>query len=169
MNFKVELKPVAKGTKTRATVLLDGKSIGTRTSGHTYRFALVVTGNQAHALVRQREVAVYHIQVAEKYAAIAARQNPQYQKAVVEFGFASVEKNITSGQYATWEKGYREAHAKALAEVARLEANQNLPEFKRPFVVSWHHRRDLVPSAKPWQTFVAVVELEPTVEVTINR
>jgi hypothetical protein len=157
LNFSVETKQLTKGR--RVIIRLNGVEVGRRTSGHPYRFALIVTGNQEHAIRYNREQAAFLIELAEKYEATQARTGDHYRKAVMTFGMSSVEKSILANEYAQWAISSRQKAAKLRAEADRLEQTPNLPEYNAPLVASWHRRRDLVADVQPWQKFVAVVEI----------
>ena len=159
MKFETSSKPVAKATKTKTIIYADGVEIGSRTSARAYKFALVVTGNQEHAIRSMRAGIRYQRGLAEKYAALANSEPGAIQGELNQrYGYSTIKGWIEDGQYGRWA-------AEAIAEVKRMEEalarylSGPQPEFSKLVVASWHSRRDLVPDAKPWQKFVAVVEI----------
>lgn len=155
-SFEVKTKPA--GAKTRYTILADGNEIGSRTTARPYRFALVVKKNQAREIETVKETIAYQLKQAEKYEGVARRDPACYQQAVREFNYDSTEKRIRDGSYAQWAVEARECAARYVARLAELQSGP-LPEFDELIVASWHHARHLVPDAKPWQIFVAIVEI----------
>ena len=160
MKFETISKPVAKATKTKTIIYADGVEIGSRTSAHTYKFALVVTGNQEHAIRQARAYVDYNTAKAEQYEGIVRRDEAAIQSHIKNDRVPrhNIEKCLEDGSYIRWGISYR---SRALEWKDRLEVllSGPQPEFSLPLVASWHSRRDLVPDAKPWQKFVAVVEI----------
>jgi len=160
MKFETLSKPVAKATKTKTIIYAGGVEIGSRTSARAYKFALVVTGNQEHAIFKAREEMAYCTKKAEQYEGIVRRDEAAIRSHVMEDRVPrhSIEKSIVDGSYVRWGISYR---SRALNWKDRLEVLLSGPqaEFSQLLVASWHSRRDLVPDAKPWQKFVAVVEI----------
>lgn len=71
---------------------------------------------------------------------------------------ARAEKDIADGKYAEQAKSTREEIAKAEAQLVQLMSGP-LKQFDRPFVRSWHQRRDLVRRPGPGQKLVDIIEV----------
>ena len=165
-NYDIEIKPVSGGSKS-VVIKLDGTIIGKRTSGRIYRFALVVTGNQAHVLQTAKDGIVYHAKMVEKYQAIVddtpgARNNFilfDDRGRVHSMDSQRWHRNwIADGDVAKWLEKAKADLARCEAEMARLSSGPQ-PSYSVPHVASWHQSRKNVPSMRPWQTFYDVVEI----------
>lgn len=157
--FTTQSKPVSRGAKTKLTVFCDGVDIGSRTSARPYRYALVVTRNQSHALSYAKRSAEWNRKNAAQYTAIANRDEAAIAAHIREgFDYAGIQRQIDSGCYAEWAKSSLQQAESIDAEVARLSAGP-LPEFDVPFVASWHQARKNVPKVGEHHIFVAIVEV----------
>ena len=157
MKFEVTVTPRKNGRL--VVIKADGVEIGSRHSPRPYRFALVVKGNQAHAIRYATESISYLNGKVSEYEAIARRDESAIRKAIDRFtSRASIERYIVDGSYAKWAGQYRQQVADTSARLAVLLSGPQ-PEYDVPVVASWHSRRDLVPTSMPHQTFVAIVEI----------
>lgn len=163
-NYQIEKK--VKGSKTQVRILLDGVEIGKRTSARIYRFALVVKGNQAHALMRAKEGIIHSRKEAAKYRAVV-NDEPGARRDFIHF----TNGHAASFQSQQWHREYIEkgdvlkwaqnSEAEIIALEKRIErlASGPQPEFDEIMVCSWHQTRKNVPATAAYQTFVDVVEI----------
>lgn len=157
--FTTQSKPVSRGAKTKLTVFCDGVDIGSRTSARPYRYALVVTRNQSHAIRSAQSSAEWNRKNAAQYTAIANRDETAIQSHIREgYAYSYILNLIDKGSYAEWAKSSLQQADLLDAEVARLSAGP-LPEFAVPFVASWHQSRKNVPKVGEHLIFVAIVEV----------
>jgi hypothetical protein len=164
-NYDIEIKPVSGGRK-KVTVKLDGTVIGVRSSARIYRFLLVVTGNQAHALQAAKNGVDYHRKQVEKYQAIVddapgARNNfiMFYEGKVLSMESQQWHRDyIANGNIAKWIATEKERLAACEAKVVKLSSGP-LPEFNQPTVASWHQQRKNVPSPREWSLFYDIIEI----------
>lgn len=149
------------GQKTKVSVSCDGILIGSRTSHRTYRFALVVTGNQEYALEHIRSGSIpYAREQIERYEALAKQEtaSKHYIAFIHDFSFATYQKDLRDGSFVKWAEDRRQELARLEARVKEMESGI-LPKFNAPMVASWHQARHLVPNIKNWQKFVAIIEI----------
>lgn len=165
-NYDIGIKPVS-GGRTSVFISLNGTLIGKRTSVRTYKFALVVTGNQDYALQQSKDGIPYHRKLVEKYQAVVddapgARNNFimfDDRGKVHSMDSQKWHRNwITDGDVAKWlEKSKADLH-RCESLVALLSSGPQ-PTYNLPRVASWHQSRKSIPSVRPWQTFFDVVEI----------
>jgi multidrug efflux pump subunit AcrA (membrane-fusion protein) len=82
-----------------------------------------------------------------------------YSASYREKAIAEREKDIAEGKYAEQANSTRQEVAKAEAKLLRLKSGP-LPEFDRPYIRSWHQRRDLVRRPEPGQKLVDIIEVK---------
>lgn len=164
-NYQIEKK--VKGSKIEVRILLDNVEIGKRTSARLYRFALVVKGNQAHALMRAKEALEYQRKQAVTYRAVVNDVPGAREKFITidsagrRASFQSQQwhrEYIANGEVLKWADHSDLEIARMEKEIVRLSSGPQ-PEFDKILVCSWHQARRNVPSAADYQTFVDVVEI----------
>lgn len=164
-NYQIEKK--VKGGKISVRILLDGVEIGKRASARIYRFALVVKGNQAHALMRAKEALVYQRDQAKKYRDVlndapgARNKFIMVDSAGRTNSFQSQQwhrEYIANGEVLKWAEAAEQTIIDLEKKIERLSSDPQ-PEFDKLVVSSWHQARKNVPTCGAWQTFVDVVEI----------
>lgn len=158
--FRVEAKRVKKGKQVQVVVYHNDVVIGARCSARPYARCLVVVKNQAWAYNHALSNAAWNLKEAIKYEAIVARQEPQYSKAVLKYGLASVQGSLVEGAdgYASWAKNCRARANQWAEEAVRVNPVGGVPEdFKKPFVASFHQGK--VPAPNEAHSFVAILEI----------
>lgn len=156
--FKVVVKRVSKGRKTNVKVYWQGELIGERTSARPYQRCLVVRRNREWEIIRAMENVQQQRKQAEHYRRVAMQLQPDFGKAVNDYGFNSVDSYIRDGSYLQWAKGCLEAADKSLVEAHRIDLAQGpLPEFDKPHVASFHQGK--AARSQPWQIFATVLSI----------